>query len=205
MEKELAATRNQVALLEIAAKATPAPAKAPAVQVAKVESPRTPSSPETHKPATQPASTVQIASKTAAITKEAPASIPEEKIMETLVSAVKKPDFNGIDAFVKSWAEVWEQKNVEAYLAHYSKKFHPPRKMSLSAWKKQRHQRLAKPAFIKIEIQDIKQKTIRESSVQAVFIQKYNADTYSDKVIKTLDLIWEDESWAIAKEASRAL
>ena len=77
--------------------------------------------------------------------------------------------------------------------------------MSLSAWKKQRHQRLAKPAFIKIEIQDIKQKTIRESSVQAVFIQKYSTNTYSDKVIKTLDLVWEDERWAIAKEVSKAL
>jgi len=199
LEKELAATRNQIAALGIALKSTPTPEKEPAVQVAKVEPVRKPTR-------TAPSKvSIQAASITTRKEQKTPAPELEEKIQEPEVSAAEKPDFNGIDAFVKSWASAWGQKNVEAYLAHYSSKFQTPRKISMSAWKKQRHQRLGKPAFIKIDIQDIKQKTINDSRARVVFTQKYQSNTYRDQVVKTLDLQWENGSWAIKKETSKPL
>ena len=115
------------------------------------------------------------------------------------------PDLAAVDAFVGKWAQAWEQKNVEAYLSHYSRDFAAPGGLSLAAWKKQRHQRLGKPKFIKIDIRDIRKNMETDTRAQVTFIQKYNSDTYGDQVAKTLDLVWEDGSWAIAKETSKAL
>jgi hypothetical protein len=77
--------------------------------------------------------------------------------------------------------------------------------MTLTAWKKQRHQRLGKPKFIKIGIRDVKIKKKTDTSAQAIFIQKYQSDTFSDQVVKTLDLIWENGAWKITKETGKKL
>jgi hypothetical protein len=77
--------------------------------------------------------------------------------------------------------------------------------MSISAWKKQRHQRLGKPKHIKIVIQDLKKTKKSDTSAQVTFKQKYQSNTYSDQVVKTLYLVWENGGWAIKKETSKAL
>ena len=115
------------------------------------------------------------------------------------------PDLAAVDEFVLSWSQAWEQKNVEAYLSHYSRNFRTPGGISMPAWEKQRYQRLGKPKFIKIGIRDIKKKKQTDSRAQVSFIQEYRSDTYGDQVAKTLDLIWEDGSWAIVNETSKPL
>ena len=36
--------------------------------------------------------------------------------------------------------------------------------------------------------------------VRVVFDQSYETESYSDQVVKTLELIWEDGSWKILSE-----
>ena len=63
--------------------------------------------------------------------------IEEKKIVEEEINqafafpeqpevTVELPDLDAVDAFVRSWAEAWEQKNVEAYVSHYSRNFSTP-------------------------------------------------------------------------------
>ena len=110
-----------------------------------------------------------------------------------------------VEPFVASWAAAWEQKNVETYLSHYSVDFRTPGGISMAAWKKQRHKRLGKPQFINIEIRDLQKLQVNDSRFQVSFIQAYQADTYSDQVLKTLELAWENGAWAIVEETSRPL
>ncbi len=206
LEEKLAATLNQKAVLEAALKTTPAPAKEPEVLVVKVEeSALKPSKPEPHKVSVPAGPTFRLTGKTAATREKTPASEPEAKIQKSVIAATEKPDFDGVDVFIKSWAKAWEQKHVDSYLAHYSKKFQPSGKISLAAWKKQRRQRLSNPKLIKIDTSEVKHKTTSASRVRVDFTQKYQSNTYSDLVVKTLDLQWENGGWAIVKETSRAI
>ena len=126
-------------------------------------------------------------------------------VKEAATPAAGSADLAAVEPFVASWAEAWKQKSVDAYLSHYSKNFTAPGGMSRAAWEKQRHQRLGKPQYIKIDIRETKKQKMDDSRVQIAFIQEYQSDIYSDKVLKTLELIWENGGWKIAKEASWAL
>jgi murein L,D-transpeptidase YafK/type II secretory pathway component PulC len=140
--------------------------------------------------------------------KQAP-SIPAPEIVARIqrptgMTTAERPGFASIEPFVTSWIEAWENKNVDEYLSHYSKKFITPGGMSREAWEKQQYDRLESPAFINMVIRDMHKQKVNNSRVQAVFIQEYQSDIYSDKVLKVLELIWEDNGWKIAKETSMA-
>ena len=130
---------------------------------------------------------------------------PVEKTAELSAPAEELPDLDAVDAFVRSWSGAWEQKNVEAYLSHYSRNFSTPGGISMAAWKRQRRQRLGKPKFIKIGIKDMDKKKETDSRAQVTFIQEYQSDSFGDQVVKTLELIWENGGWTIKKETSKAL
>jgi hypothetical protein len=196
LEEELETANNRIANLEKSLKtaqrpavepdmrlaiSTPAPLKPIPVPIAQKPSTPKPLKPEPEKPTTA---------------SEPPAQ-PTEK--------TELPDVTAIDPFIHSWANAWSRKNVEDYLAHYSNKFKPSKGMSLAAWQKQRHQRLGKPKFIKIEVKNIKKKAITNSRVQVTFNQKYQSNTYGDRVLKTLELQWRKNGWMIVKETSKAL
>jgi|GEM_PF-4365333 len=127
------------------------------------------------------------------------------KLQEPSIAAAKLPDFTAVEPFVASWAEAWKQKNIETYLSHYSTEFSTPGEMGRVAWEKQRDQRLGRPQFIKIDIRDMQKQKVSDSRAQVTFIQEYQSDIYADKVVKILELIWENGRWMIAKETSRAL
>ena len=46
------------------------------------------------------------------------------------------------------------------------------------------------------------QESITKEQVSVSFPQTYEADTYSDEVIKTLVLVWLEDPWRIASERS---
>ena len=135
---------------------------------------------------------------------EIPASEVIAKVQEPPpgMTAAQLPGFTAIEPFVASWATAWKQKNIDTYLSHYSKDFITPGGMSREAWEKQRYDRLGSPEFIRIDIRDIHKQKVNNSRVQVIFIQEYESNSYSDKVLKVLDLVWEDGAWLIAKETS---
>jgi murein L,D-transpeptidase YafK len=127
------------------------------------------------------------------------------KVQESGTPATELHDFASVEPFVSSWAEAWKQKNANTYLSCYSRDFSTPGGTSRAAWEKQRHERLGRPRFIQIDIREMKIQRVDDSRVQVAFIQEYRSDIYSDIVLKTLELIWENGGWMIARETSLAL
>jgi adhesin transport system outer membrane protein len=196
MEEELIRARQQIAGLETAIKASSKPVSKPDIRLAKVTPvpPKPIPVPAAPKPASR--KPVQPEPEISAAVSKPPAPPPEKTDL---------PDVRGIDSFVRSWAEAWSRKDVEDYLAYYSGNFKPSKGISLAAWQKQRHQRLGKPKFIKIGIKNIQKKALGESLVQVTFNQRYQSNTYGDRVVKTLVLQWKKNGWMILKETSRAI
>ncbi len=114
-------------------------------------------------------------------------------------------DFDAIDPFLQAWTEDWERKDLEAYLAHYSSDFQPSGGVNRTSWRYQRRNSLLKPAFIDVEINNIQKRSTGAASAQLTFNQTYRSNLYSDQVVKTLDLRWEDERWKILKEQSQSV
>ena len=83
--------------------------------------------------------------------------------------------------------------------------FQPADGLGLAEWKGQRKQRLLKPAFIEIDVDDIRKEPAGPDGVRVTFEQMYRSDTYVDRSVKVLDLKWESGGWKIVKEASSKL
>ncbi len=137
------------------------------------------------------------------------APIPPAPVLSETVKAAtittETPELSAIDSFVHSWAANWAGQNLEAYLSHYAKTFQPPGRVSLNTWYIQREKRLLKPSYIEIIIGSVQKTRIGESRARATFEQEYRSDGYGDRVVKTLDLVWENGKWGIVKESSRPL
>lgn len=126
----------------------------------------------------------------APVAASAPASEPKTQMDEKLL------------AVVNGWADAWSRQDVEAYLGYYAKEFTPARGAGRDEWADLRRRRLSKPAFIEIRIDD--PRTRFESGVRASvqFTQSYRSDTYSDRVVKKLDLVNVNDVWKISRETT---
>lgn len=102
----------------------------------------------------------------------------------------------------REWAAAWSAQKSDKYLSFYAKDFVTPDGMSRSAWEAQRKERIAKPASIKVEVQDAKVKEQDSKHASVSFKQSYRAShlkTSSGKV-----LVWSknDGHWQITEERS---
>jgi murein L,D-transpeptidase YafK len=103
-----------------------------------------------------------------------------------------------------SWKKAWERKNLPAYMAFYDRDFQS-RGMDFKAWKKHREKLNQKYRSITVSISDLKIK--RTSPVMATvdFTQKYEADDYKDKGLKSLLLVKKGKDWKIREEEWKPL
>jgi hypothetical protein len=106
-----------------------------------------------------------------------------------------------IDA-VRSWAQAWSAQDVRGYLEAYDSSFAPPDGLSRSEWEAQRRQRLIRPAFVQVSVSDIEARPLEPDRVVVTFVQSYRSDTFSDRVLKTLELARRDGAWKIVREQS---
>ncbi|MDX1513836.1 MAG: serine hydrolase, partial [Gammaproteobacteria bacterium] len=113
------------------------------------------------------------------------------------------PALREIEDFVSAWAEDWSRQDVPAYLSRYSEEFLPADGSGRERWERQRRARLARPAFIEVEISRLRIDPLDDSRARATFEQAYRADHYRDTVTKTLDLIREGGHWRIIRETVR--
>lgn len=102
----------------------------------------------------------------------------------------------------REWAAAWSAQKSDKYLSFYAKDFITPDGMGRSAWEAQRKERIAKPASIKVEVQDAKVKEQDSKHASVSFKQSYRAShlkTSSGKV-----LVWakNDGRWQITEERS---
>ena len=108
-----------------------------------------------------------------------------------------------LKAKVTDWAAAWSAQNVSDYISFYVDDYRPNRKTSHNSWKKKRKQRLTKPDSINVSVSNISVDLKSDQLAKVKFTQRYKADTYQDKVIKTLTFKQQSGDWKISAESSR--
>ena len=122
------------------------------------------------------------------------------KIHNTLISVYKyipeeKPD-SDVLAFLKSWEESWESRDVKMFLSHYSKRFRWKRG-SFREWKEYKERVIRQKKKIEVSISDLtvvgfwKKEGKTPEYYVAEFHQTYRSDSYSDRGLKRL-YIWRE-------------
>lgn len=103
---------------------------------------------------------------------------------------------------VMSWADDWSTKDVDGYLSHYADEFTLAKGLTRKKWSSQRRLRILKPRFIRVEIIDPKVTFFGDEHAQVSFIQKYQSDTFNDRVKKVLLIKYVAGNWLIVEEKS---
>lgn len=107
-----------------------------------------------------------------------------------------------ISRFIYKWATIWELQDVTSYFQLYSGRFDPGSKANnVDAWKKTRGYYIRKPAWIKIQIDNIRIAEAGDSSATVVFNQTYQTPAYFDRTLKKLELMMEGGEWRIFRES----
>jgi len=94
----------------------------------------------------------------------------------TLLSA---EEVEKVKLTVFDWAVAWSSQNTKDYLSYYAS-FFKPKSGSLAEWKRQRGQRLAKPKFIHVLLENMTLKPFAVDRVRVDVVQRYQSDTYKD-------------------------
>ena len=110
----------------------------------------------------------------------------------------------GVLDAVKGWASAWSNKDVAGYLAHYAADYRPA-DMNRRRWVAQRKLRLSKPRTIQVTLKELRVRITGEDSAEALFEQRYRADTYKDRVRKQLTLKRGADGWKIVAEKTLAV
>ena len=103
---------------------------------------------------------------------------------------------------VNSWASAWSKQNVSGYLNAYTAGFRPLNGLSNNAWQTQRNQRLTKPTFIKVKLNNIRTSIINADTAKVTFSQIYQSNTFKDTSKKQILLTRVNNAWRIKEERS---
>ena len=106
-----------------------------------------------------------------------------------------------IDA-LQAWAVAWSARDADLYLSFYSRSFMPAGGQSRARWAQQRRQRVTRPRWIKVALEDIRIEVADDFHAVVRLRQHYRADNYEDVTLKRLTLKHEADGWRIAREQS---
>lgn len=102
-------------------------------------------------------------------------------------------------AAVQAWARAWSDKNVAAYLGHYTADFTPPGG-NRNDWVKERTQRISRPKSIDVTLTGIKVEFLEPQRARVTFRQSYRSDSFRGSAQKALTLAKADGKWLIRSE-----
>ncbi len=114
--------------------------------------------------------------------------------------ALGAADLAAIETMVQAWARAWSEQRVDDYLGFYSSAFRPPGGMGRGAWQAERRRRLTGPRRITVEVSSLGVRPVEPGRASVRFTQRYESETYGDRVVKRLELWWEDGGWRILEE-----
>ncbi len=127
-------------------------------------------------------------------TKPAPPSKPAKPAPKAKVNPREE-----VEQALKAWLAAWASKDADAYLAFYGSGFKVPEGRTRDDWTAERRERLAKPEYIKVEI-DKPRIDIHRDSAKIRFKQTYESNILKDVSKKTLVMAREDQAWKIIEE-----
>ena len=138
------------------------------------------------------------------------AAIPIAQIKAALGLNDSSSDADGLSeslrqevlALVGIWADSWSKQDIGQYLALYSKNYQPELGRSQDEWRDLRRERLTKPQYIELNIENVRLRKIDENRIQVKLQQSYRSDFYQDRILKSINLIKENGSWRILMERS---
>lgn len=119
-----------------------------------------------------------------------------------IASAGRVRETEAVTKMITQWAKAWSDQDAKSYLAFYADDFPIPGGQSRRAWESTRTQRLGEPEFIKITVDELKVDLIDEMNANATFLQKYESDSYTDRVEKSLRLRKRFGGWEIRASTS---
>jgi len=115
-------------------------------------------------------------------------------------SVGKPANTQAVNAMLKDWAGAWSDQDVKKYLSFYDGKF-KPYKGSASVWRQQRQQRLKKPAYIKVSLQDIDIRQLSDTKAKVFVQQTYESNSFKDSTQKLFRLVKKGQNWKIFRES----
>ncbi len=132
------------------------------------------------------------------------AKAPEAAKTDTKSAAPKttqvKSDPEEVVKAVRAWAAAWSKKDVNTYLAFYSKDFKTPNGEPRAEWEGARKQRINAPKKIDVGIEAPKVTLADTNNASVSFRQQYRSDTLKASSSKTLVLVKSDGRWLIQQE-----
>jgi len=117
-------------------------------------------------------------------------------------SVLQPAEDKNIRMTLQGWASAWSAQEVDLYLSFYAADFQPEKGISRARWEQQRSQRLRRPAWVKITLDDFKLELAEDGLARVRFLQHYQSDNYRDKTHKELLLKSSSEGWRILSERS---
>jgi hypothetical protein len=104
-------------------------------------------------------------------------------------------------AFLDQWADAWNRRDADAWLAHYESDFAPAGYGSHAEWRDAQRKRFELPAATTIVKESVEVNTETDGRVLAKFVQKFG-ETDERNVVKELVLVPRSGSseWRIASE-----
>ena len=148
-----------------------------------------------------------VASRPLYVAPESPVSVVQP-VVSVPESVAKSSEPVGSEAEIllrtTDWGAAWASRDVKRYLAFYAAGFVPEGGLSREAWVRQREQRLARAASIRIEMQNLSVQMNSPNTAVASFRQLYAADGYRDTSEKILEWRKENGQWLIVRETVRA-
>ena len=168
--------KNKLALVrELVGGSTPA--KPAAVVVAAAPAPK--------EPAKSPVVVAPVEPAKPAVEKPAPPKAGNADLLDT----------------VNAWARAWSTKNVDGYLAFYSKDFKTPGGEARAEWEKARRARIGAPKSIAVTVDAPKVSIAGDNQASVTFRQGYRSDVIkSTTTTKTLVFAKIDGRWLIQQE-----
>ena len=103
---------------------------------------------------------------------------------------------------LQAWAAAWSARDADLYLSFYSRSFVPAGGQSRARWAQQRRQRVTRPRWIKVALEDIRIEVADDFHAVVRLRQHYRAENYEDVTLKRLTLKHEADGWRIAREQS---
>lgn len=105
-------------------------------------------------------------------------------------------------AALEGWASAWTKQNIADYLDYYSVNYEPDGGRSREEWQNSRQVRIKRPAWIKVQLDDLQISTSGVDQVQIWLKQVYRSDTYGDQTLKAVEMVREAGGWKILAERS---
>lgn len=101
---------------------------------------------------------------------------------------------------IEAWAAAWAARDADAYLGFYATSFVPEEGRTREDWAELRRERIASPGSIDVALESIEIESIDPSGADVTFVQSYASDSFSDRVLKRVQFVFEQGEWKIGRE-----